>query len=288
MQINRRSDLSHTERRQQFGVASDRNGSVISTSKDHVRVKRWLNFGRKETKSPQIEFKVDWRNATQPKCLNEPEIDQGDCGCCYAMAMVKLFEWKHCIQTQKPIKFSEQFLIDCGRVSGLNGCINGNALSSFNFIKKFGLMEAQSMPFIGLEQKCPIEQIEDDDLDTSEIGSIKTKSIGYQLLMDQQRQWPVELAKQPLIVYMRLSDDFFDYGGGLFEVRDCDPELGHFMLLVGQGQERQAGQKELGRPFWLLSNSFGLDYGESGYIRVASDQKANNCLVYAINSQIEY
>lgn len=87
-----------------------------------------------------------------------------------------------------------------------------------------------------------------------------------------------ELARDPLIVFM--EDEFFAYGGAILEPKEClndDDEgatSGHFMLLVGD--ERS------GRNFWLLSNSFGLGWGEAGYLRLS--QAADHCIRWMVSA----
>ena len=46
-------------------------------------------------------------------------------------------------------------------------------------------------------------------------------------------------------------------------IADCDTDINHSMLAVG------FGTTDDGTPYYKLKNSWGADWGESGYVRIA-------------------
>merc|ERR1740115_699534 len=82
--------------------------------------------------------------------------------------------------------------------------------------------------------------------------------------------------KGPIVVSFEPSDDFMMYAGGIFTQPHVDipapllrshtewQKVDHAVLLVGWGEE--AGQK-----YWLVQNSWGADWGEGGFFRIARD-----------------
>jgi hypothetical protein len=46
----------------------------------------------------------------------------------------------------------------------------------------------------------------------------------------------------------------------------ADPEVNHALLLVGYGTDPDYGE------YWLAKNSFGTDWGENGFVRIARNQ----------------
>jgi C1A family cysteine protease len=72
-----------------------------------------------------------------------------------------------------------------------------------------------------------------------------------------------EVTKGPVAVTLAASSKWFRfYGGGVID-KTCGDTPNHAALLVGYGQTSG------GRNYWLIQNTFGEDWGESGYARIA-------------------
>jgi hypothetical protein len=53
-----------------------------------------------------------------------------------------------------------------------------------------------------------------------------------------------------------------DYMGGVYPKELCDGDIDHAVLLVGWGDDAGLG------PYWKIKNSWGVGWGENGYIRI--------------------
>jgi C1A family cysteine protease len=65
---------------------------------------------------------------------------------------------------------------------------------------------------------------------------------------------------------------------GVLDDPECGKDINHAVLLVGYGDDPEAG------PYWLVKNSWGTSYGEGGYVKIAKDQ-GNLC---GIANEISY
>eukprot|EP00475_Leptophrys_vorax_P013963 TRINITY_DN2031_c0_g5_i1.p1 TRINITY_DN2031_c0_g5~~TRINITY_DN2031_c0_g5_i1.p1 ORF type:complete len:753 (-),score=-40.38 TRINITY_DN2031_c0_g5_i1:28-2076(-) len=80
----------------------------------------------------------------------------------------------------------------------------------------------------------------------------------------------------PIVAFVSAdSDDFKAYTGGYF-VGACGSSINHAVLIVGYGVDAVSG------PYWIVKNSWGAQWGEQGFMKLAMADGAGRCGVNEI------
>lgn len=72
----------------------------------------------------------------------------------------------------------------------------------------------------------------------------------------------------PIVAAMRVYEDFFDYGSGVYQHKFGDWAGNHAIKVIGYGEEN-------GTKYWLVANSWGDYWGEKGFFKILRGE--NEC-----------
>jgi cathepsin F len=181
--------------------------------------------------------------------------DQKSCGSCWTFSTVGNLEGLHAIKTGQIAQYSEQQIVDCDKND--YGCLGGYMENAFDYIKQAGGIESeQDYPYTGMwNEQCTFDV-------KKTILQVKDKIII--LNMDETQMKELLFKNGPLAIALNAKS-LVDYKSGIVDddADKCNPlHLNHGVTLVGYGSEN-------GKDFWTVKNSWGADWGEKGYFRMA-------------------
>ena len=198
----------------------------------------------------------DWRD----KGYVSPVKDQGSCGSCWAFATVANLEGLYYKHYSKMVTMSEQMLVDCDTID--SACDGGLMEYSFTWLQQNGGINNDiDYPYKGVKSTCK--------KDASKYVNMKVT--GYTKLGSSSSTWsPVDedeikeflYETGPLAVALN-ANPLQTYTGGILDKTSsqCSTSgINHAVTMVGYGTE--------GKDYWIVKNSWGASWGESGYFRI--------------------
>jgi len=193
----------------------------------------------------------DWRTYNKVT----PVKDQGQCGSCWAYSTVENIESVWCIAkkidctTFTPL--SVQQLVDCDDED--QGCNGGGPPMAYTYIESAGGLETDAdYPYQAKDGTCSFQK-----------SLVKVSITGWQyatLKNDETQMQNAMINWGPLSICVDAIS-WQDYTGGILMASDCDTFLDHCVQIVGYNMTTPI-------PYWEVRNSWGTDWGESGFIRL--------------------
>ncbi|EAL69355.1 hypothetical protein DDB_G0276111 [Dictyostelium discoideum AX4] len=195
---------------------------------------------------------VDWKSLGFVTSIK----NQGQCGGCYSFATCAALESAYLIKNNLPntdIDLSEQNFVSCVNY----GCGGGNGQSCLDKLKSTGIMYETSYPYKAVTGSCP-----------NVIQSPQPfKWTGYSNIQGNKEAFLNALKSGPIYASLYVDSGFQLYKSGIYSCSQSSTP-NHAITIVGYSSADNS---------YLIKNSWGTIYGESGYIRL----KEGSCNLYS-------
>jgi len=202
--------------------------------------------------TPQSPPRMDWRY------MMTPIKDQGQCGSCYAESSVATYEAMWTLHTGRQHNFSVQQAMDCSTTQGNEGCNGGWMHSVYDWIMaNKGILINSQDPYSALTANCS----------SNETNTQLTFLDDWVYVKPTQQDIISWLPIQPVTIAVDANECWQSYTSGIVTGSKCPsslepPQLDHGVVVVGYDLIHKI-------PHFIVRNSWGTEWGEDGYIRIA-------------------
>eukprot|EP01026_Neomeris_dumetosa_P028173 TRINITY_DN2283_c0_g1_i4.p1 TRINITY_DN2283_c0_g1~~TRINITY_DN2283_c0_g1_i4.p1 ORF type:complete len:485 (-),score=58.79 TRINITY_DN2283_c0_g1_i4:299-1708(-) len=182
--------------------------------------------------------------------------NQEQCGSCWAFSSIAAVESVNAIYGEPLVSLSEQELMDCDYHD--HACQGGLMDFAFQFIiENNGIDTFKDYPYLAEDERCNVNK-EHRDIVTIQSYQDVPKNNETALMQ--------AAANQVISIAIQANQRPFQlYSGGVFD-DECGTSLDHGVVIVGYGVEDESGVS-----YWIVRNSWGPQWGDSGYIKMRKD-----------------
>ncbi|RNA25732.1 cathepsin L1-like [Brachionus plicatilis] len=211
---------------------------------------------------------VDWTKSG----WSEPVSDQLDCGSCWAFSSATMISAQLWIKKRKNVPISPQDFIDCSTYLSTKGCDGGSPANALEFTILNGSSTSDVYQYRNQQESCRVFVREQNPL-------YKITSF-YKLDENHDALKQAVALLGPVSVSINSEDGFQSYKSGIYDGIDAGRlecsinDINHAVTVVGYGTD-----KTTNTDYWLIKNTWGSDWGESGYVRMLRT-KDNLCGIY--------
>lgn len=261
------------------------NGQISSATKhqflDTINATSFLAVRTQQ--HAKLPASLDWES----EGVLDPTVNQGDCGSCYTVATTRMLSARRRIKegNHGAPPFSISFPLHCSEYN--QGCEGGYAFLQSKWSEDVGMIPAKCFTY-DASGSCS-QAISLDCVRSETMYRAKNhRYVGGYYGGSDEEEIMEELARNgPLVVSFEPKDDFMYYKDGIYtssvgdEIHQEWERVDHAVLLIGYGED--AG----GKKFWKVQNSWGPDWGERGFFRIARGDNDSGVESIAVAADVQ-
>jgi len=199
--------------------------------------------------------------------------DQNPCSSCWAMASSGVLSDRMCISNNFKLQLSPQYMIYCGE--NTMGCQGAHVIPTWEQLVKYGTVSEECVPFTARNGECPTRCKNYTLID--DVTRVRAK--GYTLPWGNTTESRVQaiqneiMTNGPVMATFWVFNDFqefflFAHPDDVYHRTSLGEFIGgHAVRVIGWGTTPE------GEDYWLAANSWGIDGGDEGFIRI---RRGNN------------
>jgi C1A family cysteine protease len=194
-----------------------------------------------------------------------PVKNQGQCGSCWAFSTCEAVETAWFMAGNALPVLSPQQIVSCDTTD--NGCNGGNPPNAYQYVIKAGGLETNAeYPYTATDSRCAFNAADIDASITTWSWGITPCNTPATYSCNSQNETGLYTVVQNIGPQSICVDaqPWQTYTGGIMNNPNCLHgylDLDHCVQLTGYGTENT-------EQYWLVKNSWGVTWGEQGYIRL--------------------
>jgi len=262
--VNKFTDRTPDELKAYLGY----NKALGYSRRGNGAIKHTLSVDAAAKLKTSLPDSVDWRLKGAVTAVK----DQGVCGSCWTFASAETAESAWFLATGQLADLSEQQIASCTsnpqHCGGTGGCGGGTAEVAYaSIIAAGGLASEWEYPYVsyhGTNFPCQLGN------KSNPISFAANISSYVQLASNEAAPLLNALATVGPIAVTVDASAWFSYEEGVFNgCNQANPDLDHNVQSVGYGTDPTLGD------YWTIRNSWSVEWGELGYIRIHRGDPAN-------------